>query len=166
MTAAKTRSQLGKMSRNKGAAFQKHLARAIRPWYPDARSGRDNGSAHTTDAGDLAETSPDLYWSLKDDAAGFSSPPGLIAAWMAEAREKANGKLPLLVQKRRGHADPLMSWCWLPLDELVHLRHGYRPPQSYDAIGQAPVRLELRSVLLMLTDSGLAHDPTRTEETA
>ena len=160
MTAAKTPSQRGRFSRNKGARFQRDIAKAIRPWFPDARSGRDNGSATTSDTGDLAMAGPDLYWSLKDDDAGFSSPPGLIAAWMAEARDKAAGRLPLLVQKRRGHADPLMSWCWLQLDDLVLLRllldatSDLHRPVRHD-----PVRLELGPVLLMLTDNGFANDP-------
>lgn len=161
MTAAKTAAQRGRASRAKGAKFERDIAKAIRPWFPDARRSRDNGSSNTSDTGDIAMAGPDLYWSLKDDDKGLTSPPGLIAAWMAEARAKAGGRVPLLVQKRRGHADPLMSWCWLELDALVSLRFRLRgaTPDTYPSVMLAPVRLEFAPVLQMLTDAGLANDP-------
>lgn len=144
MTAPRTRSQIGRSARGKGARFERAVAVAVRPWYPASYRSRDNGSAVTADTGDLAGTHDALWWSLKDVAAAVTDPPGLIRSWLAEATEKAGpGRLPLLVQKRAGHADPLMSWTWLWLGDLMVLTEGrgYIPE---------PVRLELRVVLDLL----------------
>lgn len=145
MTPVRTPSQVGRASRAKGAAFERAVTNAIRPWFPAVRRSRDNGSTTTTDTGDLADAGP-FWWSLKDDKAGDTSPPGLIDQWMTEAATKGDGRTPLLVQKRRGHADPLRSWCWLWLDDLAHLLGG--PPVSDGAA--CPVRMELRHVLHLL----------------
>lgn len=151
MTAAtRTASQIGRASRNKGAAFERAVATAIRPWFPDVRRSRDNGSAVTADTGDLAGTHDGLWWSLKDDAKGDTSPPGLIDRWLDEAVIKSQGRLPLLVQKRRGHADPLRSWCWLTLDDLTWLAVRDR------SVHPSTVRMELCAVLALLASAGLA----------
>ena len=159
MTAARTPSQLGRASRAKGARFERAVATALRPWFPDIRRSRDNGSATTADTGDLADAGPALWWSLKDVSAAVTDPPSLIAGWLTEAREKADGRLPLVVQKRAGHGDPLMSWCWLRLNGLVHLVGG--EPVAAPA-GQDPVRMALRNVLPLLTAAGYTHTPGRT----
>lgn len=151
MTAARTPAQIGRASRNKGARFERAIATALRPWWPDIRRSRDNGSATTTDTGDLSGTSPGLWWSLKDVAAAATDPPGLIGGWLAEAHAKCDGRLPLVVQKRAGHTDPLLSWCWLWLDDLVHLVGA--PPIGDDA-GDATVRMALRDVLPLLAAQG------------
>ena len=160
MTAARTPSQRGRAARDKGARFQRAVARAIRPWYPDAISCRENGHRTTqfvaADDGDLARTSPGLWWSLKDVAAAHTDPPGLIGSWLAEARDKAAGRLPIVVQKRAGHTDPLMSWCWLHLDDLRDL---IAVPGGSDLPDpDAPVRLELRTLLPLLTAAGYARE--------
>lgn len=156
MSAEKwTASQRGRASRDKGARFERAVANAIRPWFPDVRRSRDNGSASTSDTGDLAGAGNSLFWSLKDDRKGASSPPGLIGAWLGEATEKGAGRMALLVQKRGGHADPLRSWCWLWLDDLVHLVRAAPVPDD----AAAPVRLELQTVLALLDAFG--HTETR-----
>jgi hypothetical protein len=146
MTTPRTRSQIGKASRAKGAAFERAVANAIRPWFPDVRRSRDNGSATTTDTGDLVGT-PGVYWSLKDVAAARTDPSGLIAGWLAEAAEKADGAVPLLVIKRAGHADPLASWCWLWLDDIG------------PSLPHIPTRMELRHALDLLAAAGGEQTP-------
>jgi len=158
MTAARTRAQIGAASRRKGAAFERATANALRPWWPDIRRSRDNGSATTTDTGDLDGAGPGLWWSLKDVAAAHTDPPALIGSWLSEAREKASGRLPLVVQKRAGHRDPLRAWAWLWLDDLVHLTGA--PPVNDDA-GQATVRMTLRDLLPLLAAAGYTATPDR-----
>lgn len=153
-TATRTRSQIGRSSRLKGAAFERAVANAIRPWFPDVRRSRDNGSAQTTDTGDQAGTHPALWWSCKDVKAAQTDPPALVAAWLAEASSKAQGRIPLLIQKRPGHADPLRSWCWLLLDDLTWLA-----VRDRGVVGLAPVRMELRHVLDLLANAGYAATP-------
>lgn len=148
MTAARTHATIGRASRAKGARFERAIATALRPWFPDVRRSRDNGSATTSDTGDLTDAGPALWWSLKDVAAGHTDPPALITLWLAEAREKALGRLALVVQKRAGHGDPLMSWCWLRLDDVTHLVGGEV------CAPDAPVRLELRALLPLLDAAG------------
>lgn len=158
--AGRTRSQIGKASRNKGAAFERAVARALREagYCPDAKRSRDNGSAWTADTGDLAGTDEHLYWSCKDVArAQTGREPGLVAGWMAEALDKAGDRrFPLLVVKRAGHADPLLSWCWLYLGDLV----GVATMQTtVPTAPEAPVRMVLRDVLELLATAGYAEQP-------
>lgn len=158
MTTARTPTQRGRASRAKGARFERQVANALRPWLPDVRRSRDNGSSTTTDTGDLADAGPGLWWSLKDVAAAHTDPPALVASWLAEAQEKASaGRLPLLVQKRAGHRDPLMSWCWLRLD---HLRDLIAVPGGADLPDpDAPIRLELRTLLPLLAAARYIPEP-------
>lgn len=153
----RTASQIGRASRDKGARFERAVATAIKPWFPDVRRSRDNGSTSTSDTGDLADAGPGLFWSLKDDKSGDTSAPGVIDAWLTEATVKGEGRIALLVQKRRGHADPLRSWTWLWLDDLVHLTGG--KAVSDDAA--SAVRMELEFVLHVLAAAGYAHGGAR-----
>lgn len=166
MTAARTPSQIGRASRAKGGKYQRDVARAIRPWFPDAESGRVNGWRSAThvsaDEGDLAKTAPGLFWSLKNVDRAATDPASLILAWMAEAREKAAGRVALLVQKRSGYADPLASWCWLRLRDLLELSFPESVPFAYlGPSGDEPVRMEFRAVLSLLAAAGYALDPER-----
>jgi hypothetical protein len=166
MTDITTASQRGRANRRKGADFQRAVARAIRPWFPDAISGRENGHRSgefvAADDGDLARTSPGLWWSLKDVAAAATDPPGLIAEWMREAQEKSPvPSIPLVVQKRKGHSDPLRSWCWLDLFDLAHLL--WRAKLVGDGPSDGPggwsaplIRMELRDLLPLLAAAGYA----------
>lgn len=153
--AAKTPSQRGRASRAKGGKYQRDLARALRPWFPDAVSGRDNGfrsATHTAaDEGDLAKAGPGLWWSLKNVDRSSTDPASLIGAWLTEARSKAGTqRIPLVVQKRIGHADPLDSWCWLWLDHLTELTESM-PAEGTPVV---PVRLAMRDVLVVLSRAG------------
>lgn len=150
----RTPSQIGRSNRRKGARFENAVATAIRPWFPDARRSRDNGSATTMDTGDLAGAGDGLWWSLKDVAAARTDPPGLIRCWLDEASIKGEDRIPLLVQKRAGHADALHAWCWLWLGDLASLFTA--EPVTHDAV---LVRLELHAVLDLLAAAGHARTP-------
>lgn len=158
MTAARTRSEIGRSSRRKGAAYERAVANALRPWYPDVHRSRDNGSTTTADTGDLAGTHERLWWSLKNVAAACTEPPALIGGWLDEARAKAADRIPLVVTKRHGHSDPLSSWCWLSYGDAVAVGGGdtYVRPD-------VPVRMQLRHVLDLLAGAGLAQCPNREE---
>lgn len=154
MSIPRTRSQIGRASRDKGARFERAVATALRPWFPEARRSRDNGSNRTADTGDLAGTHPGLWWSLKDVKAAHGDPPALIAGWLTEAAVKAAGATPLVVQKRPGHADPLRSWCWLMLDDLTWLT-----VRDRSTAAPSPVRMQLSDVLALLAYAGYTTTP-------
>ena len=157
----RTRSQIGKASREKGARFERAVANAIKPWFPDARRSRDNGSATTSDTGDLAGTHDGLFFSLKDVAAARTEPPALINGWLAEAHVKGDDRIPLVVVKRQGRADPLMSWTWLPLGDLLIVA-GWGAEAL--PLCSAPVRMELRHVLDLLAAAGYGQRPDHDKE--
>lgn len=163
MTATlRSPSERGRASRAKGAAFERAVTIALRPHFPDIRRSRDNGSTVTSDTGDLIDAGP-IWWSLKDDAKGDLGTPGVIDAWQREAVEKAGDWLmPMIVQKRRGHADPLRSWAWLRLSDLLPL---VADPDDPALPGPAApgvwARLELRDVLALLVSANYALDPNR-----
>ena len=162
MNPPRTRSEIGRSSRAKGAAFERAVARALRPYFPEIRRSRDNGSATTSDTGDLAGTGDRLWWSLKDVAAARTEPPALIAGWLAEASMKSDGRIPLVVVKRAGHADPLSSWCWLRISDVAALLDADAHRTSL--AGHAPVRMELRHVLDLLAAAGYAQRPAPKEK--
>lgn len=162
MTAPRTRSRIGRASRAKGAQFEVAVANAVRPWWPDVRRSRDNGSATTSDTGDLAGTHSELYWSLKNVAAARTEPPGLLASWLHEAVLKGACRLPLVVVKRHGHADPLSSWCWLRISDVAALL-GADGGRAFLA-GHFPVRMELRHALDLLVAAGYAQRPNPKEK--
>lgn len=154
---AQDASTRGRRNRTKGAVFERAIVTAIRPYFPDARRSRDNGSANTSDTGDIADTGPALFWSLKDDSHGLTSAPSVISAWWDEAALKAQGRMPLIVQKRRGIGEPLLSWCWLSLVDL-QLFLGQVP--SYTPRSNCLVRMELRDVLAVMAFSNHARTPS------
>lgn len=161
MTAAKTASQRGRAARYKGAQWERDVANAIRPWFPDVRRSRDNGSSATSDTGDLADAGPGLFWSLKDDKKGDMGTPLILKAWQDEAVEKAGQRVPVIVQKRRGHADPLSAWCWLQLIALLEISCPDPPVAIWHPATW--VRLEFRDALALMTGAGYARNPNLKE---
>lgn len=147
-------SERGRASRAKGATFERAVVIALRPWLPDIRRSRDNGSTVTSDTGDLVDAGP-IWWSCKDDKSGDLGTPGVIDGWQREAEAKAGALMPVIVQKRRGHADCLRSWTWLPLAHLVELTTG--AGTRHDGW----VRVELRAFLALLAGANYALDPHR-----
>ena len=128
-TATKTRSQLAKLSRNKGAKSERDLCTWLRPVWPDVdrlvRTGYRTTVRQRKDNGDITGT-PGIIWSVKDCERHY------IAQWWAELLEmKHETPLPetqtpirLLVVKNAGHASPGEWWCWMPLYQLVTISTG------------------------------------------
>lgn len=151
-------SQIKRGARAKGLNFQSATARELRPWFPEARSERNNGFRSAThvaaDAGDLGGAGDRLFWSLKNVEAATALPSGTILGWLNEAREKGRGRIPLLVIKRKGHTSPLRSWCWWWLSDLHCAMTGEcyaeRPPHD-----DVPVMMELQHALQVLVEAGL-----------
>lgn len=155
MTTAKTPQQRGKAARYKGAQWERDVANAIRPYFPDVRRSRDNGSSTTSDTGDLVDAGPGLFWSLKDDKSGDMGRPSILAEWQREAADKAGIRMAVIVQKRRGHTDPLKAWCWLQLRHLVDLaadQLACRDPAN------CWVRLEFGDALQLMAAAGYARN--------
>ncbi len=139
MTAARTASQIGRRNRANGAAAERQVARYLTTWWPDAcRAVRNT----TPDPGDVDCTSPSLWWSVKN------CEQERLAAWMDELVAKQQGRIGLLVVRRRGVADPGRWWCWLTLRDLGVLLDASAtlPVEAWFA----PVRMELRDVIPLL----------------
>lgn len=131
MTAAtKTRSQLAKLSREKGVKAERDLCAWLRPWWPDVdrtqRTGYRTALRQRKDNGDIAGT-PGIIWSVKDAERHY------IAHWWTElVNMQLEHPLPqwapvpirLLVVKNAGHANPGEWWCWMPLYQLAALATG------------------------------------------
>jgi hypothetical protein len=158
VTAAKTRSQLGAMSRNKGAKAERDLVAYLRMvGFGGAeravRTGYRTSERVSADPGDITGT-PGIVWSVKDCAVDEH------VKWLAEldAMSGSDDDIRLLVQKRRGHAIPDRWWCWLRMATLQHLLdYGRNGIQSYDL--EAPVRVELGHIVELLQHAGYG-DPT------
>lgn len=146
----KTRSQLGKMSRNKGAKAERDLVAYLRTVgfggvERAVRTGYRTATRVAADPGDITGV-PGVIWSVKDCA------QERLDAWLAEldAMEGRPDDVRLLVHKRSGKADPARWWCWMRLDTLWLLcgRSAWRPG------GDAPVRFELQHVIPLLRAAG------------
>jgi hypothetical protein len=157
----RTPSQRSAMSRAKGAKFERRLAVALKPWFPDARRSRDNGFrssiSSSPDLGDVDLGTAEFFVSAKDNHEGDTDSACTVGAWFLECQTKASnlGRSGVLIQKRPGYADPLDSWCWVSLTDLVAttgvaLRY---PAYTHPDI---PVRLSLRDWLGVLERNGLS----------
>lgn len=143
---AKTARQRGLANRRRGADCERRLAQYLTAWWPDAvRAIR----ATNPDPGDVANTSPGLWWSAKDCEVER------YPAWFTEMAEKAHGRIGLLVVRRRGYADPGDWWCWILLPDLRDLLG------AASDVADVPVRMTLRDVLPLLTAAGYTHGDTR-----
>jgi hypothetical protein len=146
-TRATNASDRGRRNRANGATCERRVASYLRVWWPDACRAVRN--THP-DPGDIDNTSPSLWWSVKDCKAE------LIGAWFAEMDVKAAGRIGLLVVRRNGYADPARWWCWMRLSDLCdslgvdgpefHVQHADR------------VRMEL-GVAAALVHASLARTP-------
>lgn len=159
MTAAKTRSQLGRMSRNKGAQAERDLVAYLRMvGFGGAeravRTGYRTKDRTAADPGDVTGT-PGIVWSVKDCAVDEHP------KWLDELDAMAGDPdvVRLLVHKRRGHAIPDKWWCWLRFRTLLALDGHERLSLPYSA----PVRMELGHVVDFLHAAGYGDS---TEETA
>ena len=165
MTAVKSRSQLGRMSRNKGAKAERDLVAYLRlVGFGGAeravRTGYRVAGRVAADPGDVTGT-PGIVWSVKDATVER------LTDWLNEldTMDAGGPYVPtrLLVHKRRGHAAPARWFCWLWLDDLMFLIAEERPIRVGTEHVSVPVRMELGHVIPLLHAAGYG-DPT--EETA
>lgn len=154
MTTARTASQRGAWSRNKGAKAERDLVAYLRTvGFSDAeravRTGYRTQQRAAADPGDVTGT-PGVVWSVKDAAAER------LADWFAEldAMDGAMTDVRLLVHKRTGKADPGRWWCWTRVDTLLVLAAG-----GPWASCTAPVRMELGHVVPLLRAAGYGDRP-------
>lgn len=145
MTAVRTPSQVGASNRRRGATCERTVARYLSAWWPDCVRAIRNT---TPDPGDLANTSPSLWWSVKDCAVER------YPEWFAEMAEKAAGRVGVLVVRRRGCADVGRWWCWLRLDDLRDLIAAPSGCGCDLPDPDAPVRLELNALVTLLDADG------------
>jgi hypothetical protein len=161
VTVAKTRAQLGRMSRNKGAKAERDLVAYLRMvGFGGAeravRTGYRTKSRIAADPGDITGT-PGIVWSVKDAAVER------IDAWLDELDAMAaDPRLPvddvrLLVHKRKGHAIPDKWWCWLRLCTLQQITDAESNIAPFE--WAMPVRMELGHVIDVLHAAGYG-DPT------
>lgn len=153
MTTTKTRSQIGKMSRNKGAKAERDVVKYLRAaGFPHAeravRTGYRTNGRTAADPGDITGT-PGIIWSVKDVAVER------IDQWLADldAMHGQDDDVRLLVHKRRGHADPGRWWCWMRLSTLAHLVDDHLSLGA-SMTHAVPVRMELGHVIPLLHDAG------------
>lgn len=148
MTEPKTRSQLGKMSRNKGAKAERDLVAYLRMvGFGGAeravRTGYRVAGRVSADPGDITGT-PGIVWSVKDCAVDEH------VKWLEELDAMAgeDDDLRLLVHKRPGKASPARWWCWTHLGPLTNLN------SRGAALVSFPVRFELGHVIPLLHHAG------------
>lgn len=131
----------GRRNRANGAEGERRVARYLGTWWPAACRAVRNTAP---DPGDVAETHPRLWWSVKNVVAEQ------YTAWLAEMTVKAEGRIAVLVVRRRGYADPGRWWAWLTLADLAAITS---TPLSTEQVAAEHVRMELH-VLVALLDAG------------
>ena len=142
MTAARTPQQVGASNRRRGHDAERAVARYLRgTGFQHAeravRTGFRTLDRVSQDPGDITGC-PGIVWSVKDCAAER------IGAWMVELTAMGDpDALHLLVQRRRGHADPGRWWCWMDLAAASLLLDGA-------TFGPQLVRMELGDVVALL----------------
>lgn len=136
---SKTLSQRNRSNRRKGADVERRLAIYLRGWWPDACRAVRN--THP-DPGDIDQTSPSLWWSVKDVA------DERINAWFEELDVKAADRIGLIVTRRRGYADPARWWCWMRTRDLLDVLDVV--PGQFGVTSEDRCRLELQTVVRML----------------
>jgi len=152
----RTPAQRAAMSRAKGAKFERDLAVALRPWFPDARRSRDNGFrsavSSSPDTGDLDLGTPEFWVSAKNNHDGDTDSPSTLGKWFTECQTKAAdlGRAGVLIQKRPNWSDPLDSWVWVTVNDLLAVVTGVPTRWGFDV----PVRLSLRDWLTEAARTG------------
>lgn len=148
---------MGKMSRDKGAAWERRLAGYLRPSFPRidraVRTGYATADRTAADPGDLAGTDY-IIWSAKDVTMphGKVEPqPNVLRGWFAELDAMVAGSprtptpVGLIVHKRSGYLDPGMAWCWMTAEDFGRLLGIVMLGVSLDPA--MPVRVQLDDLL-------------------
>lgn len=147
----------GAMSRNKGAAFERTLAKFLRPTFPSmeraVRTGYRTADRTSADPGDLAGTDY-VVWSAKDAKSSKGHPEpevGQLRGWMTELELMVRGStrtptpIGVLVHKRAGHADPAMAWAWVTVTDLLRVQG--LGETVLPSLAEVPVRLTLGQLM-------------------
>lgn len=158
MTTTRTASQLGSANRRRGHQAERDLARWLRSHgWPHAeravRTGYRAANRTSADPGDITGC-PGLVISVKDCAVER------IDTWMTEmdAMSASPRDLLLLVQRRRGHADPGRWWCWLRSRTLATILGAPSAGWS-DSLRLGALRMELGHVVPLLHAAGYGDTP-------
>lgn len=146
----KTRASIGKANRDKGARAERALVTWLRTnGWPHAEraiaTGNRSGQRVRADLGDVTGT-PGLVWQVKN----VNKPD--IDGWLAETEEQraaADADYGLLVQQRRGQADPGMWWVHVHGSAFAHILTGEAAP-----FFECTVRVALREFAPYLWDAG------------
>lgn len=152
-------------SRRKGMTAEQDLARFLRglggPWADATRAvatGWRNGTTSHQDQGDIAGT-PGLCWQVKNLASPLTG-KALDDVWAQTRTQAGVGRLPLLVERRTGAADPRRWWLWVSSVDYIAVVLG-RP--VFVPTGVHLVRVELGDVLDALWRHSERHTTTKIE---
>lgn len=156
------RATLGRANRRKGHDAERAVSRYLRTaGFPHAeraiRTAYTAAGRAIPDPGDITGT-PGLAWQVKDHARES------ITQWLAETdvqRAAAGADFGILVQRRRGHADPGQWWAWITVKQLVML---HEDAVSYSEFHDTPMRLQLRHVVSLLRRAGYGNPLPQMEE--
>lgn len=104
-------AKTGKAARLKGYAYQRDIAHALEAagWTIIRRSGGEAGDDITV------VNMPWLSIEVKNHARGD------VAGWWKQAQAQAGDRVPVLVHKRHGVADPSEQWVTLTVAEFTRL---------------------------------------------
>lgn len=149
---------LGRANRRKGHDAERAVARYLQThgWPHAERAIRTayTSNGHTIpDPGDITGT-PGLVWQVKDHA------HEKITDWLIETEQQradASADYGILIQRRRGKADPGHWWAWTTIRTLVQIHED--GGASYSEQCDAPVRLQLQHIVPLLWRAGYGSDP-------
>jgi hypothetical protein len=151
---ARTRSQIGRSSAERGKAGERAVVAYLRvSGFPGAertvRTGYSVASRTSRDRGDIDGT-PGIVWQVKITA---EVKWHLVPQWLADTddqRRAAEADIGILVIRRKGHSHPSSWWAHLHLHQLVRLTGG----TDHETDRRVPVRLELQHVIPLLRRAG------------
>lgn len=155
MTLTRTRSEIGKSNRRKGADAERAVVTYLRDHgWPGAeravRTAYRTANRTLDDPGDITGT-PLLVWQVKDHAREH------ITEWLAETEDQraaVRAGYGILVVRRRGTADPGRWWVWLTGEDLAGLFSCDDESLVPGTVLQAAFRTELDTVVRLLRAHG------------
>lgn len=159
--AARTRSAIGRASRNKGHRGERDLANFLKQWWPDAERRAETGfrtsNRVSADLGDIRNT-PLLAWQLKCiDNLSDREIDNILNETQDQA-VAAGADFGIFVQRRPGKSDPGKWWAYLRVSDLAYLA---TMPIGVVRLGglDAHVRLLLTDVVALLVRAGYGDAP-------
>lgn len=146
---------MGRSAVRVGKDTERKIAEYLRQWWPRAErrvvTGWNAGDRTKSDLGDI-EGTPGLVWQCKTSL--HPNDASILGA-LRETEDQAvaaGADYGLLIERRRGKADPGHWWCWIRGSDLRSLALGYEThvPEHW----QFPVRLKLSHVIPLLLHNG------------